>query len=101
MRVGRGPDPIGHQREKATGIIEARSGMQADGRKGGRMVTDTAGRVRLVKRLGEKQLDEMTGEVVTRNAVGWVSLAVWVGEKELSGRMAEVLMMKGALRVSF
>ena len=60
--MGRGPDPIGHQREKATGIIEARSGMQADGRKGGRMVMDTAGRMRLAIRLGEKQLDKMTGE---------------------------------------
>ena len=55
--------------------------MQADGRKGGMIVMDTAGRVRLAVRLGEKHLDEMTSDVVTINAVGWVSSVVWEGEK--------------------
>ena len=45
------------------------------------MVMDTISRVRLAVRLGEKRLDEMTGEVVTRNSVGRVTSAVWVGEK--------------------
>ena len=50
--------------------------------------------------LGERQLGGRTSEVVLRKGAVRVSLVVWLREKQLGGRTDGVLVMKGADRVS-